>query len=91
MVKKTPAEAGDVGSIPGSGRSPREGSTLAFLKIDQRFFSGIIPFYLKYLGLCNTATCVCARLLQSCLTLCDPMDCSLPGSSVHGILQARIL
>ena len=28
---------------------------------------------------------------QSCLTLCDPMGCSLPGSSVHGILQARIL
>ena len=28
---------------------------------------------------------------QSCLTLCNPMDCSPPGSSVHGILQARIL
>ena len=28
---------------------------------------------------------------QSCLTLCDAMDCSLPGSSVHGILQARIM
>ena len=28
---------------------------------------------------------------QSCPTLCDPMDFSLPGSSVHGILQARIL
>ena len=28
---------------------------------------------------------------QSCLTLCDPMDCSPPGSSVHGILQSRIL
>ena len=28
---------------------------------------------------------------QSCLTFCDPMDCSPPGSSVHGILQARIL
>ena len=28
---------------------------------------------------------------QSCLTLCDPLDCSLPGSSDHGILQARIL
>ena len=27
---------------------------------------------------------------QSCLTLCNPMDCSLPGSSVHEILQARI-
>ena len=35
--------------------------------------------------------CVCAKLLQSCLTLGDPMDCKLPGSSVHGILQARIL
>ena len=32
-----------------------------------------------------------AHSLLSCLTLCDPMDCSLPGSSVHGILQARIL
>ena len=34
---------------------------------------------------------MCAKSLQSCLTLCDPMDCSPPGSSVHGILQARIL
>ena len=36
---------------------------------------------------------VCAYMLvaQSCLTLCDPMDCSLPGSSVHGILQTRLL
>ena len=34
---------------------------------------------------------VCAKLLQSCLTLCDPTDCSLPGSSVHAILQAKIL
>ena len=32
-----------------------------------------------------------AQSLQLCLTLCDPMDCSPPGSSVHGILQARIL
>ena len=35
--------------------------------------------------------CMCAESLQSCLTLCDPMDCSPPGSSVHGALQARIL
>jgi len=34
--------------------------------------------------------CVCS-LTQLCLTLCDPMDCSPPGSSAHGILQARIL
>ena len=32
-----------------------------------------------------------AKSLQSCLTLCDLMDCSPPGSSIHGILQARIL
>ena len=34
---------------------------------------------------------VCAKLLQSCPFLCDSMDCSPPGSSVHGILQARRL
>ena len=34
----------------------------------------------------------CSYLVtQSCLTLCDPMDCRPPGSSVHGILQARLL
>ena len=35
--------------------------------------------------------CVLCLVTQSCLTLCHPMDCSLPGPSVHGILQARIL
>ena len=35
--------------------------------------------------------CPCAQSLQSYLTLWDPMNCSLSGSSVHGILQARIL
>ena len=40
--------------------------------------------------------CLCSNgwvrsVTQSCPTLCDPMDCSLPGSSVHGILQERIL
>ena len=37
--------------------------------------------------------CVCAHAqsLQSCLSLCDPMDYSPPGSSIYGILQARIL
>ena len=32
-----------------------------------------------------------AKSLQLCPTLCYPMDCSLPGSSVHGIFQARVL
>ena len=35
--------------------------------------------------------CVRTKSLQSCPTHCDPMDCSPPGSSAHGILQARIL
>ena len=35
--------------------------------------------------------CVHTKSLQLCLTLCDPMDCSLPGTFVHGILQVRIL
>ena len=35
--------------------------------------------------------CMHAKLLQSCPTICNPMDSRLPGSSVHGILQARIL
>ena len=39
---------------------------------------------------CSVCACMHAKLLQSCLTLCDPMDYSLPGSSVLG-LQARIL
>ena len=37
------------------------------------------------------ASCVCVKLLQSCRTVCDPLNCSPPGSSVHGILQVRIL
>ena len=32
-----------------------------------------------------------SEVTQSCLTLSDPMDCSLPGSSFHGIFQARVL
>ena len=39
----------------------------------------------------DLCVCVSARSLQSCLTLCDPIDCSLPSSSVHRTLQARIL
>ena len=42
------------------------------------FFSNGISYFLNHV-------CMCAcKLLQSCPTLCDPMDCSLPGSSVHG-------
>ena len=39
----------------------------------------------------NSAAAAAAKSLQSCLTLSDLMDCSLPGSSIHGIFQARVL
>ena len=45
-------------------------------------------FSLPYRTVCECTVCVQA---QSRPTLCDPMDCTLPGSSVHGIFQARIL
>ena len=38
-----------------------------------------------------TCICYCCLVAKSCLTLCDPMDCGPPGSSIHGISQARLL
>ena len=42
------------------------------------FLAGLVPYIL--------AVCVCAKSLQFCSIVCDPMDGSPPGSSVHGIL-----
>ena len=49
------------------------------------------PAQVRLTDLENMGGYVCALVAQSCLTLCGPMDCSLPGSSVHGISQVRIL
>ena len=49
--------------------------------------SGILSRRDKALTLCNNLVLAA----QTCLTLCDPMGCGVPGSSVHRILQARIL
>ena len=49
------------------------------------------PFPTLFLGSELLSLCVCSVPPQSRPTVCDPMDCSLPGSSVHGIFQARIL
>ena len=46
----------------------------------------IFSWVFRFLG-----ACVCAKSFRSCPTLCDAVDGSPPGSSVHGILQARIL
>ena len=50
----------------------------------------LAPLPYLILGSC-VCVCVCMLVTQSCPTLCDPMDCSPPGFSVHGILQIRIL
>ena len=57
------------------------------------FFTGWQIHSLNRMCVC---VCVCARartclVVQLCPTLCDPLDCSLPDSFVHGILQARTL
>ena len=48
-------------------------------------------FHKSILYVCISAAAAAAKSLQSCPTLCDPVDSSPPGSSVPGILQARIL
>ena len=52
-----------------------------------------VSFVMRIYGTSRVCVCVCVCVCvtQFCPTLCDPMDYSLPGSSVHGILQARIL
>ena len=56
---------------------------------------GAIAFSMKVYSVPQTLMykilVVCLSVAQSCLILCDPMDCSSPGFSVHEILQARIL
>ena len=73
------------------GIFPTQGLNLSLLHCRQIFY------HLSYQGSPNTVnlnpieSCMCAKLLQLYQTLCDPMDCSLQGSSVHGSLQARTL
>ena len=57
-------------------------------------FVKMVPDYSNLqqsLGTAAAAAAAAAQLLQLCPTLCDPMDCSPPGSAVPGILQARTL
>ena len=52
----------------------------------EKVWGATVGFF--FLWSCRAILCL---VTQSCRTLCNPMDCSLPGSSDHGILQARIL
>ena len=80
-----------MGSIPRLGRSPGEGKGCPFQ------YSGL-ENSMDYIELDTTCHFTLVILdirpgpgAQSCPTLCNPMDWSLPGSSVHGTLQARIM
>ena len=72
---------GIVASQPRIKLSPRIGRQSLNHWINRK-----VPIVLYYFN-----SRVCAKSLQSCPTLCDPMDCSPPGSSVHGISHAKIL
>ena len=60
---------------------PKEPRTVLFTKLTLK----------KILSKCLQGFCCCCLVTKSCPTLCSPIDCSLQGSSVHGIFQARIL
>ena len=113
VVKNLPVDAGDVGSIPGSGRCPGggHGNPIQYSCMEnskdrggwQATIHGVADSR-KPLGDLTTtinyshnavhyipAAAAAAMSLQSCPTLCDPIDGSPPGSLIPGILQARTL
>ena len=132
--KETTCNAGDLGSIPGSGRSPGEGNgnPLQYSCLENPMDRGawratvhgvaksrtrLSDFHFRFNTVMYTmyqrrqwhptrgfalvahlilhqkdgAAAAAAKSLESCLTLCDPIDGSPPGSSIPGTLQARTL
>ena len=104
--KDSACSAGDLGLIPGLGRSPGEGKgyPLQYSGLENsidctvhgvaKSWTRLNDFHftsLHYSILDKTITAAAAKSLQSCLTLCDSVDGSPPGSPIPGILQARTL
>ena len=104
--KESVCNARDLGSIPWWGRSPEEGKgyPLQYSGLENSMdytVHGVAKsrtwlsyFHFHFLLSQTPVSLLCmhaCKLLQSCPTHCEPMDCSPPGSSVRGILQARIL
>ena len=90
--KESTCNVGDLGSTPGWGRSPGEGNShpLQYSGLENSM-DCIIHGFAKSKKRHLQGPDVCAKSLQWLATLCDPMDCSPPGSCVDGILQAGIL
>ena len=65
-------------------------SRVSFLNMGSMLFSSFSP-YPRPRSFLLAAAAAAAKSLQSCPTLCDPMDCSVPGSPVPRTLQARTL
>ena len=93
--------AEDAGSSPGSGRSPGEGNgnPLQYSCLENPMdrgacwvtVHGVTKSGRRLITHPSYLCCCCCSVAQSCLTLCDSMDCNPTGSSDHGIFQARIL
>ena len=94
----------DLGSIPGLGRSPGEGKgyPLQYSGLENSMDSmglqrvghdwATFTFTVPRMCVCSQClACVCAHMLQLCLTICDPMNYSPPGFSIHGTPKARLL
>ena len=88
LRKQSKTKSADSCSSFSMSASQRE--TLSTLLVD--FFVKHLPISKRYsLLILLFQLCLCAKSLQSCSTLCNPMNHSLSASSVHGILQAKIL
>ena len=102
--KESAFNMGDLGSMPGLGRSPgeRKGYPLQYSGLQNSMDSVVcgvaesdmterLPFHSIPCIYHTAAADAAAKSLQSCQTLCDPTDGSPPGSPLPGILQARTL
>ena len=63
------------------------------LRVNIHICSNVFMYVYIYVCVCKYVyiSIYACMSLQQCLTVCDPMDCSLPGFSFHEILQARVL
>ena len=71
--------------------SQEAGKVVWYSHLLKNFPQFVVIYIVKGFGVINKAAAAAAKLLQSCPTLCDPIDGSPPGSSVPEILQARTL